>query len=410
MLERQTRVKGTMRRGAGMVAIVLIAAGCAGGSRGVTPDSAAGRASETVAPKVIRVAPVLPQNRRIPQPLALPTGFSVGAISFIDANDGWVLGTRRCQTAACLAVLGTTDGGRSWTTLSAPAAAPEYLVEGGLRRLTFIDDTVGYAYGSDQLWQTVDSGRRWTRVWNIAGLRRYYLYGVTAGNHSVLTVFSTGDANGPTGGLRVATAAPGAAFRLIKDFGDGTYLDGAGAGDVFLVDAHGALSAVSDTQVQRIGRLPEQDCGTTGVSIQLLFAVCGQSAMQGSFGARTLYRSNDGGRTWSKLADPGRGAGYLDGELGPTAGQHDVLLTGSGEEASILTTDDGARRWHATFSVSDGVGDLFVQPMLFDDGRGYVVYAAWAHPDAQDRRYGARDRGELYTTSDGGDHWSLVRL
>jgi photosystem II stability/assembly factor-like uncharacterized protein len=48
--------------------------------------------------------------------------------------------------------------------------------------------------------------------------------------------------------------------------------------------------------------------------------------------------------------------------------------------------------------------------MLFDDGRGYVVYAAWAHPDAQDRRYGARDRGELYTTSDGGDHWSLVRL
>ena len=98
-------------------------------------------------------------------------GLSPASVTFVSADDGWVLGTGTCSSAPCAAIAQTVDGGRTWAEVSAPHAS---IVPGGdqgapgISGLRFADARNGWAFGPD-LWATHDGGATWARL-TIPGL------------------------------------------------------------------------------------------------------------------------------------------------------------------------------------------------------------------------------------------------
>ena len=146
---------------------------------------------------------------------AAPTtvlGLSPVSVTFGSATDGWVLGTGTCPSGPCAAIVRTTDGGGTWTTVPAPAAS---VVPGsgqggapGISRLRFADARNGWAYGPD-LWATHDGGVTWARL-TIAGVTAgSTVVALEAGNGSVHAAVADGQ------GYRVASSSVGTDdFRL----------------------------------------------------------------------------------------------------------------------------------------------------------------------------------------------------
>jgi hypothetical protein len=98
-------------------------------------------------------------------------------MSFVSDQRGFALGTAGCGRERCPAVLGTTDGGRTWTRLAAPdATAPG---PGGhcpteevlcVDQVRFATPLIGYAFDTS-LYVTTDGARHWQlRVGNVSSL------------------------------------------------------------------------------------------------------------------------------------------------------------------------------------------------------------------------------------------------
>jgi photosystem II stability/assembly factor-like uncharacterized protein len=91
------------------------------------------------------------------------------SMSFVSDLRGWALGTVRCGTGRCVALLGTTDGGRSWQSLTAPtraAGAVYSTCPAGppcVQQIRFATAEIGYAY-SPSLLVTTDGGEHWQPV------------------------------------------------------------------------------------------------------------------------------------------------------------------------------------------------------------------------------------------------------
>ena len=114
---------------------------------------------------------VKPAVRTAPPGGPVPRGFRVASVTFVSANDGWVLGrtTKTCTHAPCTAVLRTTNGSRSWASIPAPKdGIARFNGAAGLDRLRFADSLDGFASGS-QLWATHNGGSSWHRVKQVPG-------------------------------------------------------------------------------------------------------------------------------------------------------------------------------------------------------------------------------------------------
>ena len=125
----------------------------------------------------------------VPITVSAPS-FQPVSVTFVSTTTGWVLGTQKCSSGACLTMLQTTDQGRTWSprhlpsalTAAADAATPQgmaasYSMIGGLN-VRFADPANGWIYGSvatanpasgtgvvfvPVLWSTHDGGVAWHR-------------------------------------------------------------------------------------------------------------------------------------------------------------------------------------------------------------------------------------------------------
>jgi hypothetical protein len=94
-------------------------------------------------------------------------GFQLLSMTFVSDQQGWALGSVPCGTSRCGALLGTTDGGATWTPLTAPARTvpgPYDDCPGGASpcagQIRFATPLVGYAFDQSLL-MTADGGRTW---------------------------------------------------------------------------------------------------------------------------------------------------------------------------------------------------------------------------------------------------------
>jgi photosystem II stability/assembly factor-like uncharacterized protein len=127
---------------------------------------------------------------------------------------------------------------------------------------------------------------------------------------------------------------------------------------------------------------------------QDLWLVCQDTAASGSMQRKHLFRSSDGGATWSQdLGTPNSGAGGYTVAASPTRACRGASQT------SITCTRDGGRTWFVP--IANGVespyaGGLVEVYQFADDRHGWAL--------GQDQTTG--DFTALWHTADGGDSWS----
>ena len=97
------------------------------------------------------------------------SSFVIQSMTFVSDQQGFALGTVKCGSRRCEALLGTTSGGTSWTSLTAPVknpGGPYHTCPSGqpcVSQVRFATPKIGYAF-DPSLYRTSDGGQHWTRV------------------------------------------------------------------------------------------------------------------------------------------------------------------------------------------------------------------------------------------------------
>jgi hypothetical protein len=94
---------------------------------------------------------------------AAPPGFLAQSTSWVDKSNGYLLGSAPCGSKTCSDVLGTTDGGKTWSLLGHPhapiiQAGQEH---SGISEVRFGTTSTGWAF-APLLRHTDDGGVTWT--------------------------------------------------------------------------------------------------------------------------------------------------------------------------------------------------------------------------------------------------------
>ena len=379
----------------------------AAGSAPADPTTAAAVSATTSAPTAASGMPGSPGSPGSPAPAGgpVPAGFAATSVTFVSADEAFVLGTAPCAQAPCTSIVRTLDRGATWVGLPAPVVAlGDPYSNAGLAAawgIWFANPDDGFVFGNG-LWATTDGGEHWTNVVSPGGsitdleiiddqvlaltdtctaqsgcaqtetLVRRPLAG---GNWSVVTRLS-----GPRG---IATQARVAAV-----------LDDGGV----VVTGNGGLTFAAHA-------IPCDATGSAGAAVAVtgpdsLSLLCAGDAAMGSV-QKTVYVSDDLGATWTKAGSPPLG-GDPAGISGGTAEQQ-VVAAESG--ASFLYySADGGTRWSTAYQADDG-GAGFNDLGFTTTTDGVVVHGPVY---TNGNSYGMP--GQLLLTSDGGASWTTARF
>jgi photosystem II stability/assembly factor-like uncharacterized protein len=279
----------------------------------------------------------------------VPAGFQPVSMTFVSANEGWVLGTAPCSHKPCTSVVRTSDGGRTWVGIPAPKyPLARYSFSRGLNRLRFADSVDGFAYGS-QLWVTHNGGSTWGRVSQLPGYivdleasagrvyaasqtsNRVTIYQSPAGRnawHRVAGLPRVTD----FGGLGTITLHGTAAWIIL---GDRLYASQTGSSWVresFKCPANLAISSVGAYDSRHITLL------------------CSGNAALGST-EKVLFASANGGRHFTKVGTPPNGG---DGGLLAEPTTSHLFVATSSAATWLYVSTNGGRHWRTSLFLGDG--------------------------------------------------------
>jgi len=294
-----------------------------------------------------------------------PADAYVVSASFVDPMHGWLLEFGPGTDGLGSTVLARTqDGGATWQGLGPPAAPPAEAFA-----VSFTDPSTGWldaVAAGPYTYMTSDAGASWRQValpapasgWPVPHGSFFVAARPTLGNGVIVTVVNSAHINGRSAAGSAVLSYPPLTVRAF-DGGSAvtyvysTFVDSASDGVLDIVNA-----------VQKPG---------PGAQVQPANQIG--------------LRSMDGGLTWTTFAPPAPGGtiGYADAAswwwIGP--GLH-------------ARTTDGGLTWSP--SRPDAVAEPLPGSLVVLDARH-----AWVS--------GLSDTGPvLYTTADGGDHWTSVRL
>ena len=347
----------------------------------------------------------------------VPSGFAAASVTFVSDTEGWVLGTARCPGHPCTSVLRTTDGGSSWVGIPAPSAP---LQDHGsstasISAIRFADPSNGFAFGP-ALWSTHDGGRSWHEDASVGGIGPYWVLSlVTTPGDVYALVAGLDPVHGGFGGHVRLVSGPvkGDSFQVIADFGAGQGYPYRliQAGSTAFAVGH-RLYSVTGSTVTALS-LPTASCNQLAASSPTaLLVVCGGGVAMGGMGQRSVYGSVTGGRTWTRLPDPGQGSGYDPAGVADNGGGHAVIGTVSQFASGLLATSNGGRTW-AQVLVFTGDRNGGFADLAFEDARHGVVINGprrallMQGPAGQPLGPG---EGTLYRTDDGGLTWHLLHF
>jgi hypothetical protein len=342
-------------------------------------------------------------DARVPAPPARPSslsGFQVVSVSAV-AGVTYALGTAACAGAPCTAVARSTDGGRSWRPVAAPAA---YVPGPGLltSRLPVPDDVHwlrfgtardGWAYGG-ALWGTHDGGAHWAHV-DLGGAEVLDL--AATGGRAYALVADCGIENGAQCADPRLLAAPVGT----DDFADAAGLSPGRVepGRVSAADGMAVVGSGPDVLVSTgAGWRRSSPCGRSGAATvttagRTAMAVCLDAALGGALFPMVL-RSADGVRWSAAAGEPPRiSAGVLAVAAGsPTAIA--LAWTGNRADGGLLASRDGGRTW--TNGGPAGSTGSWVE-LTATGPAGLVALPAPPTP-------------YYWSSTDGGRRWSPVRV
>ncbi len=339
----------------------------------------------------------------------MPSGFLPGSVTFVSATTGFALGVApSCPGGSCAALVRTTDGGATWVGLTAPAAG--YEAHGAspasglpaVDEVRFADPLDGWVFGP-ALFATHDGARTWQQVKTAGSVVSLE----TSGGYVDAVISPCPVETECAGPLRLEQApATGGGFATVRT-GPSVMSSGISALDLtlhapvgFALLGSGALFATENLADPSGWNAFAGPCASAGLSLAsmvapnatTLYSLCsgngaagsstksvvvtvnGKSTVAGSTplggdaealaatasgtlmvsaasGASFLYRSSDGGHTWSTVEtyDDG-GEGFND--LGFTTSTQGVVVHGlpgppAQEGTQLLMTHDAGASWQA---------------------------------------------------------------
>jgi photosystem II stability/assembly factor-like uncharacterized protein len=362
-----------------------------------TPSSATPTAVPTAVPTPpTSSSPAVPASPPVGGPIGgpIPAGFQPQSVTFVSADEGWLLGSATCSGKPCTAIVRTTDGGRTWASIPAPGTTLNVAPEGaadGVSGLRFASSLDGWAFGPD-LWATHDGGATWHKVG---------LPGATADTGVWALEASAGSVHaavvGIGSGIALATSATDSDAWAMS-----TTSVAFGAGPVpsvqlVLQDTTGWL-VENDRTVIAGARLVNgawkpwnPPCLETNgpatlaaISATELVVACDEGVWSTPTGVHVLI-SSDAGSSFAEVARPGAGVAILAATTGA------IVLAGDGLVASF---DRGAS-WGAVASTGGSVTSL-----------GFTTPTQGAAIQSTD----SAGHSQLLMTRDGGHTWSPVAV
>jgi hypothetical protein len=337
-----------------------------------------------------------------------PAGFRAQSIAWISSTNGRMLGTVPCARGMCTTVLGTSDGGDTWSlrgTMAAPLAQPG---EPGVTRIRFADDLHGWAFGPS-LVVTSNGGRSWKRDPLPGGGRQVIALGADRG--VVYVVVSPCRIGQPEykckepstlwrakadGELwhQVPVDLPVTFVAVLAVHGKTAYLAVprlAPEPDVFSATVDGRQwtsrpsPCLKDQDEALVDVAPMSD---RGVALLCL----GDPGFGKS--VKRAFRSDDTGFTTSPA-----GTAPLQGIASQLAATHDgTMALASWSSGSWIYRNGGGETWTTAVERADG-GAGWNDIAFTTNTVGFVVYAPAAWADGA---------GELWKTVDAGAHWAPV--
>lgn len=377
---RRRRIVTAMVACVGVVAVLAAAVGVLG-ARGTGTRPAPAR--ETAF-----------QFNQLPDPLTagdpVPTT-ALYAMVFVNATQGFGLAEHRGHPV----LVGTTDGGSAWAVVN--GSLPAAYTKGGITdasELEFVSPALGYLWNGGvgdassppsprPMWVTVDGGRTWSEaplgpvVYDVSaiGTDVWALVGpcLTAGPGCTLQLQVSSDAGhswalAPSAVPQAVAAAASllppqvelARITETRAYVLSTASQDTGSTTVLAYTADGGAS----WSTRPVPCAPQFNLGAelAASGTNDLWLVCGGQASAGNQ-LKQLYRSSDGGLTWSLAAGstgfgsppapvPGEGVLSSAGYVAPYAVGHKNLAVVSPaaawlapDRSGVLRTVDGGRTW-----------------------------------------------------------------
>jgi photosystem II stability/assembly factor-like uncharacterized protein len=311
---------------------------------------------------------------RPPVGTAVPHGFGPESFTAISELTWWLLGSAPCASPPCTAIVRTTDGGRTFVAVPAPRA-PGF---GYVSQLRFANSQDGFAFGPE-LWVTHDGGAHWTQ-WAIGKVTGLAISGGYA--YAIVTNPSTGAGQlyrQPVGGdFWQPLPAAGDASSGLWVQGSEVLVESATRSAQQLRVSHDDGASFTAYPVP-----PSVACQFESPAPPVVWAHCATGMMSGTWrstqggqsfarvdqglpelpnsaafgsasattavvGYQALYRTSDGGTSWTKVFGPtGISAWQYIGFTDPT---HGVAIGYAGtEQASnerLFYTTDGGVSYH----------------------------------------------------------------
>jgi photosystem II stability/assembly factor-like uncharacterized protein len=312
---------------------------------------------------------------------AVPDGFQPLSFTAVSEQDFWLLGSVRCHTGHCSVIVRTTNGGKTFTAIHAPAVS----LSGQTPEVRFADRRDGFVFvrSSGLFFATHDGGASWKQ------LRLGRVFGFATGGGTVYVVTSGRLERSPVS-VNAWRATP------LPFSSDGSPLD---------LQAHGANLWLLGTKRGGVASHDElarsQDGGRTfrtgagpcfpGLGGELaptspndVWAVCPTGMLAGA------WHSTNGGISFTRLRTREL---VNSAQLAPASATTAVLVRGG--NAQLLRTTDRGKTWSAPRTPGRFTYVLFVG---FTDARVGAAIVQTGSSTA------------LWRTTDGGATWSTVGL
>ena len=354
-------------------------------------------ATATAAPSVTPGQPMTPAPPGGP----VPGGFTATSVTFVSAQEAFVLGTVPCSHAPCTSIVRTLDRGASWRGLPAPVVPLSAPGGTGVWGIRFATPEHGFVFG-DGLWETTDGGQHWTSAAYPGGS----ILSLAAIDGQVLALTSACS-------VQRGCAQPAALLRrpLAGDaWSQATLVRSAGITDATdLIATQAGVAAVldgTDIVVTSNGGITitrhVTPCTTAAITQESSVAVIapdglallctGQAAMGHT--VKTVYTTGDLGATWLKAGMPGTAG---DGGTIAAANPGQLVIATASAASWLYYSGNGAAQWQTTVTELDG-GQGWADLGFTTASDGVVVHGPAAKGFA----------GQLMLTEDGGLTWRQV--
>jgi photosystem II stability/assembly factor-like uncharacterized protein len=287
-----------------------------------------------------------------------PGGFNLFSVDFASATTGLVVGDNGISPGGqvnCAVIKRTTNGGNSWTDITAPDTGNYWL-----RAVAFADASTAIAVGSNgKIIRSTDAGASWTSISSPSNQTLWDVNFPTASTGYAVESYYTGSSYS----TRVLKTSDGG----ITWTAIGSSISGLAFAISFISDTEGWLAVSGEIfGTTDGGSTWTQLCSNTGIqSNDILFLSSGNGRVGGSYLA--VRTSTDGGITWSTETSGSSGSinalSFINATTGIAVGDGGTILRYT---PSVVGLTDVQARKHVLQLYPNPVKDLITAELKTD--------------------------------------------